>query len=81
MSPRARGGYRPGRDRREVVLAVLGVLTVVLVTVGLILVFKPEPIDTVPSAPSFTLPPDTTPTTVPGTPTTVPATTATSAPG
>jgi hypothetical protein len=82
MSPRSRGGYKPGRDRREVVQAVFGVLTVVLVTVALIWVFKPDTVDDVPSTPTFTIPPDLTSTSAPsGVVTTVPATTATSTPG
>jgi hypothetical protein len=82
MSPRARGAYRPGRQRSEILKAVAGVLTVLAVTVGLILVFKPASVDSDPVTPPFTLPPDLPTTTAPGgTPTTVPATTPTTAAG
>ena len=43
MSPaRTRRAYRPPRRRREVVLASVGVLTVVLVTVGLLWLLAPH---------------------------------------
>ena len=81
MSPRARGGYRAGRDRREVLQAVLGVLVVVLVATALVWVFAPDTAED-PSTPPFTIPPDLTSTTAPGgAVTTVPTTTATTPPG
>ena len=80
MSPRARGGYRPGRDRREVIQAVLGVLAVVLVAVALVWVFAPNTDEVDPTTPPFTLPPELTTTTVPGGAVTTVPTTATTAP-
>ena len=83
MSPRTRGGYRPGRQRREVVQAVVGVLTVLMVTAVLIWVLAPDTGNSGPSTPNITLPPDmTSSTSIPGgAGSTVPTTTATTLPG
>jgi hypothetical protein len=82
MSPKPRGksstGWKPPRDRREVVTAVLAALTVVVITAALVWFLRPNrestatPADTV--ATSTTAPGATT--TVPGTTTSAPTTTA-----
>jgi hypothetical protein len=61
MTPaRRRETYQPKRDRREVVVAVLAVAAIVLATAILLVLFKPDDgNDTVPSAPTITLPTDT----------------------
>ena len=82
MSPaRSRtGAYRPPRQRREVALAVLGVLAVLVVTGVLIWVLAPEDQSTTPSTPTVTVPTSTGDTSVTTTP--VPTTTAsTTVPG
>jgi cytoskeletal protein RodZ len=81
MSPKPRGksstGWKPPRDRREVLTAVLAGLTVVVITAALVWFLRPNrestttPTDTV--ATSTTAPAATT--TVPGATTTAPATT------
>lgn len=85
MTPKTARTYRPPRDRRELVLAVMCVLAVIVLTAVLLWVLEPEddtppvtPPFTVPSDPSSTVPIDPTATTIPGTPT---DTTPTSAPG
>lgn len=64
-------GYRPPRQRREVILAVIGVAVVVLIAVALIWVLAPADEEDVPA---FTPPPASSPTTLPTVPTTTPST-------
>ena len=84
MSPaRARTSYRPPRRRRELLLAALGVLGVVVLTAGLLWLLAPE--DQTSTPPVFTIPtgaPSAT-TTLPGASTTSPppATTPSTTPG
>lgn len=74
MTPDRARTYRPRRDRREVVVAVLAVAAILLVTGGLLALFAPhDGTDSVPSSPTITLPTETSlppDTTVPSTPTT-----------
>ena len=88
MSPKNRGksstGWKPPRDRREVVTAVLSSLTVIVITAALVWFLRPNrestatpAVDTV--AVSTTVPGETT-TTLPGATTTAPATTAPATP-
>ena len=76
MSPQRKGskrgtGWKPPRDRREVVTAVLAALAVVIVTAALVWFLRPNrESDTTPTVDV------TTPTTVAGATTTLPATTA-----
>ena len=46
MSPKARGksstGWKPPRDRREIVIAVLASMTVVVITVALVWFLRPN---------------------------------------
>ena len=78
MTPRKVTTYKPPRDRRELVIAVLGVLAVLAFTVGMLFLLAPHdettPIPTpvpssVPTDTSLptdsTLPADTTATSVP----------------
>jgi len=66
--------YHPRRGRREVATAVLAVVAIFLVTGGLVLLFAPhDDTNPVPSSPAVTLPidtslpPDTTPLSIPPT--------------
>jgi hypothetical protein len=76
MTPKQARAYRPPRDRREVVLAVLSVLGVLVFTAVMLWVLAPEDESSPPSVPPFTvptdagssLPADTSVTTLPGTP-------------
>jgi len=85
MTPKQARTYRPPRDRREVLLAVVSVLAVLVFTAVMLWVLAPEdaspppitPPVTLPTDLGGTLPTDTSVTTVPGTPT---DTTPTSAP-
>ena len=79
------GAYRPPRARREIALAVLGVLSVVIVTAVLIWVFAPSD-ESEPFPTDVTIPTDLTiPTGVPndpsGTTPIAPSTTVGSTPG
>jgi hypothetical protein len=75
MSPsrrRTRGGYRPPRNRSEVITAVAAVVGVLAVTVVLIWFLRPSDsspsqpnISTPVSVPEATLPADSTPATAP----------------
>ena len=56
MSQRRRTPYKPPRDRRELVMAVLCALAVVTVTFVLIWVFRPNKDLGAPSKPLFTGP-------------------------
>ena len=74
MTPTRRhsGGYRPPRSRREVIVAVLGVLVVALFTVAAVWVLKPDTGGVTPGgnstifSPTTTVPTTPTPTTVAG---------------
>lgn len=78
--------YKPPRDRRELIVAVLAVLGVLAFTIVMVVVLAPEddtvvpPPFSVPSTPidptATTLPIDPTATTLPGATTVVPPTTA-----
>ena len=70
--------YKPPRDRRELIIAILSVLGVVAFTVVMIVVLAPEdetPTPTPPFTLPTTLPTDPTATTLPGATTVVPPTT------
>ncbi len=81
MSPNRKGskrgsGWKPPRDRREIVIAVLASLAVIVVTAALVWFLRPNRDSGSTTTSDTTV---TTPTTVPGattaTPTTVPVTT------
>ena len=84
MSPQRkgskRGAYKPPRDRKEIVIAVLASLAIIAVTVALVWFLRPNreseatPVDTTPVTTPTTVPGETT--TVPGETTTVPPDTA-----
>ena len=57
--PKRRGGYRPPRDRREVAIAVLASLAIVVVTAVLLWVLRPNK-DSGSSPPTVTAPAVTT---------------------
>jgi hypothetical protein len=84
MSPRQPTSYRPPKDRRELVLAVLAVAGILIFTIAMVVLLAPPGEDT-PTVPPVSLPttvPDTSVTTVPGAtvPGATPDTTASSAP-
>lgn len=75
-------GYRPGRDRREVIVAVLGVLGVLVLTCVSIALLAPHKGTTnLPAPTAVTLPPSTSVTTTPGQVTTTVPSSVTTAPG
>jgi cytoskeletal protein RodZ len=79
MSPKTRGkttGWKPPRDRREVVIAVLASLTVIVVTAALVWFLRPNRDSTATPVASTVA----ASTTAPGATTTVPATPTTTAP-
>lgn len=60
MSPRQVSTYKPPRNRREILLATVGVLAVLLFTVGMVLVLAPaDETSSVPDPVVTTLPTDT----------------------
>lgn len=75
MSPKSRGksstGWKPPRDRREVVIAVLASLTVIVVTAALVWFLRPNRESTATPAVDTVA----TSTTLPGAATTAPAAT------
>jgi hypothetical protein len=77
MSPRQVSTYKPPRDRREVVLAVVGVAAVLLFTAAMVFILKPADESTPAPIPPVSLPTTTAP--VDPSATTVPATTDTTA--
>jgi len=85
MSPQRKGsrrgtGWKPPRDRREVLVAVLASLAVIVVTASLVWFLRPNRDSGTSSVPSTVATSTTTPggatTTVPGEPTTAPVTSA-----
>ena len=68
MSPKSRGksstGWKPPRDRREIVIAALAALTVIVITMAVVWFVRPNRESTAtPVAPSTTAPVTTAPVT------------------
>jgi hypothetical protein len=81
MSPKARGDWKPPRDRREVLTAVLAALAIVVVVASLVWFLRPNRESA--SSPAATTPAPTSSvatTTAPGASTTVPPTSTPSTP-